>query len=689
MKKRIIPLFLSILIPFAALSACTSGGGGESSAAPDESRAQYNESGREAPGESSPAQTSSGSEPQTGESAGSEGESSAPSAVSAAESKTEASSGAESRTETSSGTESKTETSEATPGEGETKDYPTLCGGFMQPGAFANHSLQRMKQHLTYMRDVGIDILILQWTFDTAGGKVNRVYFGQSFPASELSATADTSVSGFLDTLLAAAEAVGTKVFIGLNDSAEWWQKGVNDRKWIETQAKLGIEGANQIYAKYAEKYPNAFYGWYFVFEFYNQRCNSTQIENAAYLLNLYRDGLAEITPDMPMMLSPFISASGTKPEQTGKDLAAIFAKTHFREGDIYCCQDSVGAGHIGIDALDGYFKAIKAAVDTKPGLRFWANNEDFTQADWTTAPLTRFVRQLNISHKYVEAHVTFAYSHYQNPDTGKTGYHNAYKYYYENGKLPPVTLSAPDVQYAPTEDGNSVKISVSAKNADKTLMGVRIDKNGETVKFFDYSQSYGTPSFNSGYTDFNLEGAGTAVYKVYGVDYAGNEGPAFTFTVGHNGRSGRNAAEGKSYVLSIPPQPQYPDEEGKTLTDGALGQPAYYDTAWSGFLGAPEFTIDLGRTEKAIYGFEVSTLGGGSAGVYAPTEITVSVSDDGKNFREAASVKFEADPGVDTGNRITRSIKLEQDASGRYVKFSVATNQSWIFIDELRVFAD
>lgn len=691
MKKRMIPLFLSLLMPFAAFAACSTDNGA-ASASSGENSAQYTESAASAGESASPDVSHSESAQDPG--SGSEDLPEQSRAEESAEPRQDESvaghddPGGESRSE-SSAEPAEPDVSEDTGDPGPEKDHPTLCGGFMQPGAFANHSVQRMKQHLSYMRDVGIDILILQWTFDTAGGKVNRVYYDQSFPGQNLSDSFDQSGYAFLDNLLSAAEAVGTKVFIGLNDSAEWWQKGVNDRGWIETQARLGIEGAKQIYGKYAEKYPNAFYGWYFVFEFYNQKCSAAQIENAAYLLNLYRDGLAGIDPDMPMMLSPFISASGTKPEQTGKDLAAIFAKTHFREGDIYCCQDSVGAGHIGIDALDGYFKAIKAAVDTKPGLHFWANNEDFTQADWTTAPLTRFVRQLNISHKYVEAHVTFAYSHYQNPDTGKTGYHYAYKYYYENGKLPPVTLSAPDVQYAPTEDGNSVKISVSAKNADKTLMGVRIDKNGETVKFFDYSQSYGTPSFNSGYTDFNLEGAGTAVYKVYGVDYAGNEGPAFTFTVGHNGRSGRNAAEGKSYVLSIPPQPQYPDEEGKTLTDGALGQPAYYDTAWSGFLGAPEFTIDLGRTEKAIYGFEVSTLGGGSAGVYAPTEITVSVSDDGKNFREAASVKFEADPGVDTGNRITRSIKLEQDASGRYVKFSVATDQSWIFIDELRVFAD
>ena len=705
MKKRLIPLFLSMLVPFAALlSACSAGVGTESGVSGGNA-SQYGESGEPVSSPESGTESSAGDPHESGaasqgkeESADPQGGESAPeSKPEQGESSVAESSAAESEAEISgdtsahetSGDVSEPETS-GDPGQpGESGGHPVLCGGFMQPGAFASYTVQRMKQHLSYMKEVGIDILILQWSFDTEGGKVNRVYFNQSFGTGELASGADVSASGFLDMLLSAAEQTGTKVFVGLNDSGEWWSKGVNDRGWIETQARLGTEGAKQLYEKYAKKYPNAFYGWYFVFEFYNQKVNSQQIENAAYLLNLYRDGLYGIAPDMPMMLSPFISASGTKPDQTGSDWKAIFSKTHFREGDIYCCQDSVGAGHITIDKLDAYFKAIKAAVDTKPGLKFWANNEDFTQADWTTAPLTRFVRQLQISDKYVEAHVTFAYSHYQNPDTGKTGYHEAYKKYYQTGKIPACTLTKPNVKYVPSEDGNSVAISGAAANGDKTLMGIKITKNGEVIKFFDYSQSYGKSPFEFSYTDFNLEGAGTAVYQVFGVDFCGNEGPAFSFTIGHNGRSGRNAAQGKTYVLALQPEPQYPDEDGKTLTDGTLGQPAYYDAAWSGFLGVPEFVIDLGKVETAIYGFEVSTLGGGSAGVYAPTEITVYVSDDGVNFRVAASEKFPADVGIDSGARITRSIKLASDISGRYVKFTVATNQSWIFIDELRVFAD
>ena len=559
----------------------------------------------------------------------------------------------------------------------------------MQPGTFSGYSVQRMVQHLSYMREVGMDILILQWSFVTENGKVKQAFYEQSFSAEQKSYGADFSASGFLDVLLSAAEQTGMKVFIGLNDNSEWWQKGVNDRSWIETQSALGVAGAEQLYEKYAQKYPNAFYGWYFVFEFYNQDFSSAQIENAAYLLNLYRDGLYDIAPEMPMMLSPFLSASGAAPGRTETIWKSIFAKTNFRNGDIYCCQDSVGAGHISIDALDVYFRALKAAVDTKPELAFWANNEDFTQDDWSTAPLTRFVRQLEISHPYVDAHVTFAYSHYQDPDVGKTGYHIAYKEYYETGKIPECTLSAPEVAYTRSSDGTRVEIRGTAANPDHTLMGVRIKKNGETVKYFDYSQKYGADQFYFSYTDQNMDPAGDAEFAVYGVDYCGSEGPAAVFTASLVERSGRNAAQGKSYTLTLQPEPQYPDETGKTLTDGAFGQPVYYDTSWIGFLGKPEITFDLGKTESAIYGIEISTLGGGNAGVYAPTGFTVSVSDDGYSFRAVTTKSFDPDPGSDSGTLVNRVISFENDVSGRYVRITVTTNKSWIFIDEIKIFAD
>ena len=262
MKKRIFPLFLSILIPFSVMAV---GCSGDIDASNDESE------------------------------------------ISLAESKDESS-------DTSDESIDNTVSDESSKPDGEIKNepitrpegYPTLCGSFMQPNAFKGYSYDRMKQHLQNMHDVGIDILILQWSFENASDGVTSVFFDSSFDSGDKANTFDDSGKNFLDTLLRAAEAVGVKVFIGLNDNAEWWQKSVTDKNWIEKQADIGLDGAKQMYEKYKSLYPDAFYGWYFVFEFYNLQAPAPMIDNAAYLLNLYRNGLYELDAEMPMMPSAF-----------------------------------------------------------------------------------------------------------------------------------------------------------------------------------------------------------------------------------------------------------------------------------------------------------------------------------------------------------------------------------------------
>jgi hexosaminidase len=149
------------------------------------------------------------------------------------------------------------------------------------------------------------------------------------------------------------------------------------------------------------------------------------------------------------------------------------------------------------------------------------------------------------------------------------------------------------------------------------------------------------------------------------------------------------NVAEGKSYTMLKQPEGNYPDEKGNAFTDGKLGEPTYGDAAWSGFLGKPEFVIDLGEKVNGIYSVRLNTLGGGNAAIYAPNQVTIYVSDDGENFTQVASKTFAADVNAGSLNVVVRNVTLPEDASARYVKIAVATNQSWIFIDEISVYAE
>lgn len=565
--------------------------------------------------------------------------------------------------------------------------YPTVCGSFMQPGTFANYSLERMTQHLKYMREVGIDIIILQWAFATEGSKVTAEYFPSSFKSEDVASDMNKSGSRLVETLLEAAKSLDMKVYIGLNNDNDWWSKGVNDKAWLERQAYLGLEGAKQLYSAYKEKYPETFYGWYFVHEYYNMRANSTQLENAAYLLSAFRDGLYDIDPDMPMMLSPFVSSGNSNAKEAGEMWTKIFSKVEFREGDIFCCQDSVGAGHIRIDQLDAYYSELKKAVDTEEGLHFWANNEDFEQSNWSTAPLNRFVEQMNIASKYVEAHVTFAYSHYQNPDVGKGIYHNAYKYYFENGTLPETALPAPVVETETDESGSNVIISGTLDNSSLTACRIYIETKGEIIASIDLSSQFNKKEIVFSFTDTYIDGQGEFRYAVYAEDVYGNISETAVSTVNAVSRNGRNIAEGMPYVTVKAAEDNYPDDGGVCLTDGVRGTATYGDKAWGGYLGQLEFIIDLGQTWDGIYGIKVGTMGGGSAGIFAPNGIEMYVSTDGENFTKAASKTYVSDENTGTNTLVERVLYTDTDSvSARYVKICVTTNQSWIFIDELQV---
>lgn len=313
------------------------------------------------------------------------------------------------------------------------KTWPTLSGTFIQPGSFSSFTVERWERHLDNLLEAGIDIVIVQWTSETPYGKLKSIYYPSELSIEKLS---NCSVQpNLLPNLLKAAEKKGVKIFVGLNLSDEWWQIACTQEAWNANQASVGVGMAKEMYALYKKQYPNAFYGWYFAWEMFNGMSN--QEAKAASFLNQYLDPLTELDKSMPLMLSPFVRSSGGSAENAGKEWKAVFSQTHFRDGDIFCCQDAVGAGHITIGQLDGYFRALKEAVDTKPGLRFWANNECFTK-DYKPRPLSDFLQQMQIAKPYVEDYVTFAYSHYYSPDIpGKVEnrtYHDAYIRYYETG---------------------------------------------------------------------------------------------------------------------------------------------------------------------------------------------------------------------------------------------------------------
>ncbi len=162
------------------------------------------------------------------------------------------------------------------------------------------------------------------------------------------------------------------------------------------------------------------------------------------------------------------------------------------------------------------------------------------------------------------------------------------------------------------------------------------------------------------------------------------------------------NLAAGKTYTLSSlfrqgtagydPEAPvSYPDEDGKTLTDGILPADDAKFTApeWVGFNGQdPEYigyhsvTLDLGEKKdlaKFVFKYGTSAL---TAGIVSPATIEIFVSDDGETWGD----RIGGDVPNDDITSVNGVYELAASASGRYVEFRF-TSGGWAFISEVEVY--
>jgi hypothetical protein len=144
------------------------------------------------------------------------------------------------------------------------------------------------------------------------------------------------------------------------------------------------------------------------------------------------------------MLLSPFFNAdlAYVTPERYANMWKDAFALTNFREGDIFCNQDSIGAHPYTIEKIVDWTAALGEAVATKPGLRYWVNNESFIgESGGTTCNITRLTQQLALTAPLCEENITFSWNHYMCRYVTTTGvntlyYNNAYLDFVKSGTL-------------------------------------------------------------------------------------------------------------------------------------------------------------------------------------------------------------------------------------------------------------
>lgn len=453
-------------------------------------------------------------------------------------------------------------------------DYRVPCGSFIQDYMTASWSDTRWQQELAAMKKAGMDMLIFSPSV-VMGDDGQAAY--TLYPSKIAEFSAGYVGQDRVDACLRNCEQAGVKVFVALNQDpssqpGHFWQFGwkVSDTQpdvltqYWQKNAEISNKLADELYSLYKSKYPDAFYGWYWVHEFWNYTILTNAYENkdpnadeykdkvasdpkvytdilANEALNPVLDHLTEIDPSMPMLFSSFKNPTLCTSSAYEKMWSDVFSVTRFRPGDIWAPMDGMGNDLSDFDTLDEWTAASKRAADVNSNLHFWINNElQVNYVNRTTgasddnggeiALLDRTVKQIAITAKYAEQNVFFTWNHFMSPYNVLPGYNETYMQYVTTGtmeKNPPSAVDVSKIRVLKVYD-STYYVSWKEPRDDVGVAEYKIYKDNQLIKLLhgkriDYGGTVTVP------TSLSLE---EGEYEIEALDFAGNASPRVKFTV-------------------------------------------------------------------------------------------------------------------------------------------------------------
>jgi hypothetical protein len=398
------------------------------------------------------------------------------------------------------------------------RDWPVARGSFVQDWLVAGWTDARWDAEFAAMKQVGMDTFVFQSVCDSKAGVT---YYPTSIPGLR-------QASGHNDSLgkcLRAAERAGIQVFVGLNFHGDWWSKGASDPAWLNAQMELGNRIADEVYDRYRAEAPHALHGWYWVWEVNIAYFAAASLkQNLAAALDISVKHLHALAPGMPVMLSPFENEADASPDTYRTLWTWMFANCTLGAGDIFCPQDSVGAGMVSLANLPAMFAALKQAVDTKPGLRFWSDTETFHIDDWTARTLGELVAQLKAVQPYVERSIIFAWTHYLSPNNLDPAMQCTLMGYVSSGTLEKSPPTVPKSFKAVREANGAIRLTWQPSRDDMRVFGYEIRRGGTRIT--RQQSPRGNPVVTgvpTTFLDTQAPATGAVTYLIRAYDFAGN----------------------------------------------------------------------------------------------------------------------------------------------------------------------
>lgn len=300
------------------------------------------------------------------------------------------------------------------------KELATLDGGFWQvgPGLIANFSDQNLAREVGYMRDLGMDLIIIQYTaswYDHSAG----TYFAY-VPNTVLPYHPNFQGRDPIGSIMHAAEKHGVRVILGglLMPLPRHINYETNLAIWTSADV---MEYRRQVIERYRNS--SAFYGYYAPNEpnpadlYANELDPQKMIDATAQITSFIRSqkGDLKILHSIGLYSEP--DTSGPTPINRRPSIPYLDAfwrpwVEQLAEVDVWMVIDGVGTG---LSDLTHTHRAQEwgAALAREHDKDFWVDVENAWMPPYTPFPIEKLVASLEVAAQHGSKIVTFDYAHY------------------------------------------------------------------------------------------------------------------------------------------------------------------------------------------------------------------------------------------------------------------------------------
>lgn len=571
------------------------------------------------------------------------------------------------------------------------KGYPVLAGSFIQVDLTQSWNENKWMKELKYYKKNKMEYLVLTGIASTENNVTKTTYKSNILGFQKVYGNTDQ-----VNLCLESAEKLGIKVFLSSDFNNEWWKESPENVNLLKNDMKRTNLICDELYKKYKAKYPHSFYGWYFPYEVDNAKFdNKTKFSNLASAININLSYLDIRKERLPFLMSPFMNSSAGTSKEYADNWKYFFSKVNFKQNDIFCPQDSVGGGGLDINQVNPWFTSLKKAVDSKKGLKFWANAENFDYVNKSSVTLDRFIKQLEFEQPCVDKIISFSYSHYYSPNNVNSGFNEAYFQYVKTGELIQTKVPKPKNLNVKSIGKDEFKLTWNRPDRHKNICGYRVYRNGVLIFNPVVQREYGGESkqFFLSIDDKPIlkENVKHYTYEVKAIDFSGNVSDSSNkVTVNVDGIKvlPKLLSKGCKYVFTPKPD-NYSDDSLIKLTDGNYAsENTIKDKQFAAWYNNPfDLEIDL-KSTKQIRQFMIDYYREPRAWIMLPKAASIGVSKDGVNFIPVGLVRIPSVPFSDiSGSKYPIYLNLDKPIYARYIKLTSITEPNYYTaIDEFEV---